>query len=582
MKEKLMVFNNYFVSDITQQIKFFILLSLLLFIRYDYKALSQELIVKDCQFLMSDTYATEHPQFDKNGTLCAVVKIVAGNLTDLQFPNEAQRVGDCIYDNGAYYVYIPASTYRIDYRHPSYLPGVIDLYNQFGYKAKSGKTYLVTLEVPTPRNNESQGTVVFKISPSLSGKLQIENNQYFFENGSVEINYSPGRLKYIVQSSNYEDYIGTFNVKTGINYVSLAMRPKVTPVEISCNVSSALVYVDNIKFGNVGLCNLPMGKHIISVRANNYIDYNQTISIDSSTSAIQVVLQKNKGKTIDVHPVYVKIRCATTRLYKNNKLLPNWTYGSAIKFMPGEKCLLTDDDNTEYWFTPENNDMEIELIGGEVIIIDVRQSVPKTNSSSNPTGSFNDHEYVDLGLSVVWATCNIGAIYPSDYGSYFAWGESSTKSNYTWENCFDCINYQKYADDSGWNIYKKSGKHIINPESGHDTARENWGGTWRMPTEFEIRELCDKCIFEWTSQNGHNGYLVIGPNGNSIFLPAAGWRNKAGSSFGEKKEGHYWSSSLSTSCFSAVSLHFSENGSQATSNPRFIGRNVRPVTEAGK
>ena len=202
------------------------------------------------------------------------------------------------------------------------------------------------------------------------------------------------------------------------------------------------------------------------------------------------------------------------------------------------------------------------------------------NHPKQTSGSINGHDWVDLGLSVKWATCNVGASKPEDYGGYFAWGETSTKSNYTWGNCFDCI------DDSGeswsvynWSVYKIGGKTKLEPYSGHDTARENWGGTWRMPTIKELEELNSKCIWKWTTKGGHNGYVVTGPNGNMIFLPAAGYRFVT-SSYGVGENGLYWSRSLSSSySYGAQYLYFYDHTHGTYDDCRSYGLSVRPVTD---
>ena len=176
----------------------------------------------------------------------------------------------------------------------------------------------------------------------------------------------------------------------------------------------------------------------------------------------------------------------------------------------------------------------------------------------------NVHGYVDLGLSVKWATCNVGATTPEDYGHYFAWGETSPKDEYTEDNC---STYGKLMSD-------------ISGNAQYDAATANWGGTWRMPTDAEMKELIDKCTWTWTTQNGVNGYNVKGPNGNSIFLPAAG--SRGGSSLDSAGSGGDYCSS--TPCdygrdYYAYGLYFGSDGQGIGDYYRYYGLSVRPVLE---
>lgn len=198
------------------------------------------------------------------------------------------------------------------------------------------------------------------------------------------------------------------------------------------------------------------------------------------------------------------------------------------------------------------------------------------NPTSPTTGTINGYDYVDLGLSVKWAMKNVGADSPSDYGDYFAWGETRKKDNYTWETCFDCLD----STGGSWGTYKIGGKTSISPTSGHDIARENWGGTWRMPTIAEFEELWEKCDWTWTSQDGHNGYLVTSKtNGNSIFLPAAGWRSDS-YTYGAGVDGTYWSSTLCPAYSNhARFLFFGSSYHFMSDFGRYRGHSVRPVTE---
>ena len=193
-------------------------------------------------------------------------------------------------------------------------------------------------------------------------------------------------------------------------------------------------------------------------------------------------------------------------------------------------------------------------------------STKKSEIKYFETKSFiNGHEYVDLGLpsGLKWAICNVGANLPSEYGDYYAWGETTTKSDYSSSNC---VTYgQEMGDISG------------NPQ--YDAARANWGGTWRMPTKAEFDELLNKCTWRWTTQGGNNGYKVTGPNGNSIFLPAAGYRLGT-SLYYAGSFGYCWSSTPNESTTQgAYDLYFGSDYHDTNWHDRYYGRSVRPVSE---
>ena len=184
------------------------------------------------------------------------------------------------------------------------------------------------------------------------------------------------------------------------------------------------------------------------------------------------------------------------------------------------------------------------------------------------------HEYVDLGLSVMWATCNVGASAPEEYGDYFAWGEVEPKEEYSWEN-------YKWCDGTEQNITKYNatdGLKTLLPED--DAAHVNWGGEWRMPTGKEMQELFDYCTWERINTGGYKGYRVISKiNGNSIFLPAAGFKN--GVNHSSKESGNdIWSSSIG-GAKSAKSINFINSDAEQrhlmTTFSRHYGFSVRPV-----
>ncbi len=192
--------------------------------------------------------------------------------------------------------------------------------------------------------------------------------------------------------------------------------------------------------------------------------------------------------------------------------------------------------------------------------------------------------YVDLGLSVKWATCNVGATNPEDYGDHFAWGETepyySSLSPLTWKTGKEKgYAWQSYCGDSfftEWSTppYNATTK-ILTPE--YDAATANWGGAWRMPTKAEQDELRNKCTWTWTQKKGINGYKVEGPNGNSIFLPASGYRYDS-SLYDVGSYCVYWSSSLYEDYSSnAYCLYLSSGYVGWSGSDRYSGLSVRSV-----
>lgn len=183
---------------------------------------------------------------------------------------------------------------------------------------------------------------------------------------------------------------------------------------------------------------------------------------------------------------------------------------------------------------------------------------------------------VDLGLSVKWATFNLGAIASWDFGDYYAWGETEPKNDYSWET-------YKWCQGNYDSIFKYSSsidnKMTLDPED--DAAHVFLGGKWRMPTIDELNELATQCKWTWTSVNQVEGFLVESKsNGNSIFVPAAGYMMDF--DLQQRGEGFYWSSSQHNS--SGYSLYFDPYSIFSIRqlqwySPRKNGYPIRPVED---
>lgn len=192
----------------------------------------------------------------------------------------------------------------------------------------------------------------------------------------------------------------------------------------------------------------------------------------------------------------------------------------------------------------------------------------------------NGHEYVDLGLSVMWATCNIGGTSPEDYGSYFAWGETNPKDLYDWSN-------YKYYNKQYDLIVKYYNGNKNRLDLSDDAAHVNWGGKWRIPTETEWTELVENCtakreisiqLPDGLGQVSYGGIKFISKiNGNSIILPFAG-----GAVMRElddvRNNGFYWSSTLySDDSTKAWGLYVDSSGGGVAILLRAYGQSIRPV-----
>ena len=206
-----------------------------------------------------------------------------------------------------------------------------------------------------------------------------------------------------------------------------------------------------------------------------------------------------------------------------------------------------------------NNPSNASNILGLRLVLSSAESTPSTDALA-----------VDLGLpsGTKWADRNVGASKPEDYGGYYAWGETEEKEVYNWSTYIHCDGSFSTCHDIGTDI----------AGTQYDVAHVKWGGSWTMPTWDQVKELLGNCTSEWTTLNGVNGRKFTGPNGNSIFLPAAGysWDDGLGNA---GSYGGYWSSSLNESSPShAYCLHFDSGGaSWSYLLYRYGGRSVRPV-----
>lgn len=342
--------------------------------------------------------------------------------------------------------------------------------------------------------------------------------------------YDSNDMAYILMSTSSNVYYGSFNT----TITSLPVRFVYT------GGGSPVVKVASISFESNGVTLKEGESYTFNpvIRPSNAT--NKTLAWSSSNTSVATV---NNGMVKAVAPGNATITAKSTDgsnvsaiCNVNVTMPPTESFASVIRLWKDGKC------------------QEIDL-----------NQVDSITFATVPGNIGEYHEYVDLGLSVKWATCNIGASKPEEYGDYYAWGETETKSTYNWDSYFDSY-HDKYATNK---------KTKLDQED--DVAHVKWGGSWRMPTDAELTELRTKCSWVWTTYGGHNGYVVMGSTGNAIFLPAAGYRDDSSLSNAGSR-GYYWSSSLSENLsYDAWYVNFNSDFVRSYGNYRLYGQSVRPV-----
>ena len=287
----------------------------------------------------------------------------------------------------------------------------------------------------------------------------------------------------------------------------------------------------------------------------------------------------SRGFGVSVRPVYSDVSIVTYTITVsssgNGTVAINGTSNTTAIIKEGDNVTIsaTPGSNAEFtgWYTD----------GGETFVSYEATYTFVASANVEFVAKFNTKSRaIDLGLpsGIKWASCNVGATAPEEYGGYYAWGETEEKDFYDWSNYKYCYGGEGYMSKYSTRDYMGVEDHKTTLEPGDDVAHVKWGGSWRMPTEYEIKELKNDCTWTWTTLNGINGYRVTGPNGNSIFLPAAGYRFGTGV-MGQGAYGLYWSSSLNINLndSKAYNLHLESNNYEFFNYSRCRGFSVRPV-----
>ena len=434
-----------------------------------------------------------------------------------------------------------------------------------------------------PENNSESVFITLNVGGSTRANVVPEED-------IAPVYYAEGDMIHVVSNGHY---IGTLTYN-GTNFSGDITNPtdgqplhfyflgNVTPTE-------------SMVIGETSSCSVIISDQTTSHPVISYAPSNQYYSA-ATTNYTATLL--NKCALVKFN-VTTASDAATCILGMNNKVTVDFATNEFDYSQEGEGVITLAAGNGEKWVILLPQDALEEGEEGSAYSEDgnytgIRGSVPAITNNGFHTNDVEvivgGHAYIDLGLpsGILWATCNIGANAPEEYGDYFAWGETQPKDYYDWSTYLYANGTSdqdpqltKYCSNAnyGYNGFTDNLTTLL-PED--DAATANWGSGWRMPTEEEIRELYNNTTMTWTQQNGVNGRLFTATNGNNLFLPFAGYHSNDELNYAGNL-GYCWSSSLySDSPYGAWSVYFISDYYFVGYSNRLYGFPVRPVRSASQ
>lgn len=305
-----------------------------LFLAYA-SASSQELKVDKVTLLETDNEAVTNPRYDANDEICALLKVYVNDLPGLKFASGyVIDGGNIIYNGGYYAVYVANGIRSVMFKHEDYLPVTVNFKKDHQISIKGGKTYRVDVSTIGMVKKTTQ-TVAFNMLPR-EGSLLINGEQYSVSEGMLQLELEPGNYSYTASADYYQTKEGAFTITeediSDIREISTSLKSIMTNVNFTCNVPTAKLFVDNVDKGAPGLKSLPMGKHRIRVKAEDWKDFAQEVVFDKVEGQELAVAMNPKS----VVSIVVKVNGATAPyLYIDNKEIKDWKNGERFKVRLG-------------------------------------------------------------------------------------------------------------------------------------------------------------------------------------------------------------------------------------------------------
>ncbi|MGN0049110.1 MAG: hypothetical protein ACI37U_09510 [Bacteroides sp.] len=304
---------------------------------------AQELQVTGMKLLEADNEAMEKPHYDSNNQIVALLKVYADNVTDLTFASGYIIKSVPIeYKNGYYAVYIASGVKYMEIRHADYQAVQIDFKKEYQLSIRGGKTYRIDVKAVGMVKKHTQ-TVVFNMLPQ-QGMITVDGQRYMLSEGMLQIECNPGNHTYTAESDYHQAKSGTFSVSDieEPQVIPIKLNPQTTEVLFSCNAPDAVLYVDQVEKGGVGVKTLLMGTHKIRVVAEDWKDYTSTLLIEQGTKLDITMMAKS------FVPIVVRVTGADkASLYVDNKQVPNWKNGQPFKVKQGKHLITVESETSK-------------------------------------------------------------------------------------------------------------------------------------------------------------------------------------------------------------------------------------------
>lgn len=524
---------------------------------------------------------------DANGDACALIKV---GLARAGATFEGNVVGSVRYEQSEYWVYMyTGSTKMLTVKVEGALPLKVRFADYGISHLEPNRTYSLVITLPNVREADLEANYfVLTVTPS-SAIVSIDGKELLSRaDGSYIAPLTPGQHSYSIKAAGYQPVNKTFLMGQEKKTEAVTLTSDLCRLIINCKSTDAEIFINDERRGKgnwEGL--LPSGNYIVEARQKGHQTVRKFIQLENQ-KRVTCQLEAPERISGSLNVVYRPIESEI------------WIDGQHRDNTPAKIRLSEGQHRVEIRQKGYRTfAQQVDIRGGEVRTLEGElkkdENVVRTeevlSSTTTTSNLINGHEYVDLGLpsGTLWATCNVGASKPEDYGDYFAWGATSPQSVYDWVHApyqtqntevYSSVRFTKYLGSTTNSFLDKTAKKsdalktILDLED--DAAHVNWGGGWYTPTQAEQKELMKECIWAWSVQKGVNGYRVISKrNNNSIFLPAAGfgyqtYKYKIGSVV------YYWSSTLVSSDANGAYV-LSGDEDHIEESARLFGLSVRPV-----